>query len=93
VQKDLNDLLGVDIDKLVNAPDDDFISQLIETAHNSKKNLKLLADLLSEMAPYQQDSNTYYKKSLLIYKYIMAEAKFYSLELIQKISTIQQYIN
>jgi hypothetical protein len=83
--------LDLDLQKLINIPNDNFINVLKEDKGFNNGHLDTLAQVLYLLADTKDDSNrrAVYEKCLLIYEYLETEEHVYSFERQSRIERIK----
>ena len=94
VNQTLDENLDLDIEKLLNIPEEYFIDKLIKNRLLNDLNLETLADLLGELAYHSYShKNELLKRALLIYEHLEKSGKAFSFTRNQKIESIKQKLS
>ena len=86
--------LDIDITRLIQIPNEEFVDTLKSTKGFSNENLEKFAEILFKVAEnsHEVDKN-FYEKSLVLLEYIEKEENTYSLDRVWKIEKIKTYYN
>lgn len=84
--------LGMDADDLAALADNDFVETLKNIPKFDAANLEKLADVFASLAQSNSEKK-FYRKSLLLYRYIDASEKIFSAERNAKINRIKAILN